>query len=196
MRKHGSFCRGDTRELLPDTFSVFSIGPSGLLDPLAYWTLWPTGPSGLLGPLAYWALWPAGPSGLLVCWALWPAGPSGLLGPLAFRFSTLSMLLHSICSSPKGVVNLLASGNINAATDIAKFLARGAKSSQIVHVQVEAGSGLSRDHSHSWPADTLVFDWDHCKPAALDLAGIKVSLQLWTWLSFHCSMQTFLMKQV
>ena len=44
-----------------------------------------------------------------------------------------------------------------------------------IHVQVE-------DHSHSRPADILVFDWDHGKPAALDLAGIMVSLQLWTWL--------------
>ena len=48
-----------------------------------------------------------------------------------------------------------------------------------IHVQVEAGSGLSYDRSHSRPADNLVFDWDH------------VSLRLWTCLSFHRSMQTF-----
>ncbi|KAL5486932.1 hypothetical protein EMCRGX_G019472 [Ephydatia muelleri] len=29
-----------------------------------------------------------------------------------------------------------------------------------IHVQVEAGSGLSHDRSHSRPADILVFDWD------------------------------------
>ena len=35
-----------------------------------------------------------------------------------------------------------------------------------IHVQVE-------DHSHSRPADILVFDWDHGKPAALDLTVIS-----------------------
>ena len=29
-----------------------------------------------------------------------------------------------------------------------------------IRVQVEAGSGLSQDHSNSQPADILVFDWD------------------------------------
>ena len=28
-----------------------------------------------------------------------------------------------------------------------------------IHVQVEAGSGLSHDHSNSRPADILIFDW-------------------------------------
>ena len=37
-----------------------------------------------------------------------------------------------------------------------------------IHVQVEAGSGLSHDRSHSRSAGILVFDWDHGKPAALD----------------------------
>ena len=46
-----------------------------------------------------------------------------------------------------------------------------------IHVQVEAGSGLSRDHSHSRPADILVFDWDHGKPAALDLTVISPLMQ-------------------
>ena len=51
-----------------------------------------------------------------------------------------------------------------------------------IHVQVEAGSDLSQDRSHSRPADILVFDWD---PAALDLAALL----------FHRSMQ-FLKKRV
>ena len=38
-----------------------------------------------------------------------------------------------------------------------------------IHVQVEAGSGLSHDHSHSQPAD-----WDHGKPAALELSVISL----------------------
>eukprot|EP00731_Ephydatia_muelleri_P014392 Em0008g112a len=38
-----------------------------------------------------------------------------------------------------------------------------------IHVQVEAGSGLSHDHSHSRPAD-----WDHGKPAALELSVISL----------------------
>ena len=42
-----------------------------------------------------------------------------------------------------------------------------------IHVQVEAGSGLSHDHSNSRPADILVFDWDHGKPAALDLTVVS-----------------------
>ena len=42
-----------------------------------------------------------------------------------------------------------------------------------IHVQVEAGSGLSHDHSHSRPADILVFDWDHGKPAALNLTVVS-----------------------
>ena len=42
-----------------------------------------------------------------------------------------------------------------------------------IRVQVEAGSGLSQDHSNSRPADILVFDWDQGKPAALDLTVIS-----------------------
>ena len=42
-----------------------------------------------------------------------------------------------------------------------------------IHVQAEAGSGLRQDHSHSRPADILVFDWDHGKPVALDLTVIS-----------------------
>eukprot|EP00731_Ephydatia_muelleri_P019688 Em0012g513a len=42
-----------------------------------------------------------------------------------------------------------------------------------IHVQVEAGSGLSYDRSHSRPTDILVFDWDHGKPSALDLSVIS-----------------------
>ncbi|KAL5509400.1 hypothetical protein EMCRGX_G004770 [Ephydatia muelleri] len=41
-----------------------------------------------------------------------------------------------------------------------------------IHVQVEAGSGLSHDCSHSWPADILVLR-DHGKPVALDLSVIS-----------------------
>ena len=40
-------------------------------------------------------------------------------------------------------------------------------------VQVEAGSGLSQDHSNSRPADILVFDRDQGKPAALDLTVVS-----------------------
>ena len=43
-----------------------------------------------------------------------------------------------------------------------------------IRVQVEAGSGLSHDHSNSRPADILVFDWDHGKPAALDLTVVSL----------------------
>ena len=43
-----------------------------------------------------------------------------------------------------------------------------------IHVQVEAGSGLSHDRSHSWPAGILVFDWNHGKPAALDLTVVSL----------------------
>ena len=43
-----------------------------------------------------------------------------------------------------------------------------------IHVQVEAGSGLSQDRSHSWPADILVFDWDQSKPAAMDLSVVSL----------------------
>ena len=42
-----------------------------------------------------------------------------------------------------------------------------------IRVQVEAGSGLSQDHSNSRPADILVFDWDRGKPAALDLTVVS-----------------------
>ena len=42
-----------------------------------------------------------------------------------------------------------------------------------IHVQVEAGSDLSQDRSHFRPADILVFDWDHGKPVALDLAVVS-----------------------
>ena len=42
-----------------------------------------------------------------------------------------------------------------------------------IRVQVEAGSSLSQDRSNSRPADILVFDWDHGKPAALDLTVVS-----------------------
>ena len=47
-----------------------------------------------------------------------------------------------------------------------------------IHVQVEAGSDLSQDRSHSRPADILVFDWDHSRPAALDLTVVSLLNEL------------------
>ena len=37
-------------------------------------------------------------------------------------------------------------------------------------VKVEAGSYLSKDHSHTSPADILVPNWSLGKPAAFDLS--------------------------
>ena len=36
-------------------------------------------------------------------------------------------------------------------------------------VRVEKGSGLTPDHSHTRPADMLVFDWDRGRHAAFDV---------------------------
>ena len=42
-----------------------------------------------------------------------------------------------------------------------------------IRIHVEAGSGLSQDHTNSRPADIPVFEWDQGKPAALDLTVVS-----------------------
>ena len=53
-----------------------------------------------------------------------------------------------------------------------KLLDTLAEACRRVHlsVKVEAGSNLTRDHSHSCPADMLVPNWSVGKPAAVDLS--------------------------
>ena len=36
-------------------------------------------------------------------------------------------------------------------------------------MSIEKGHGLTRDHSHSRPADVLIAGWDRGKPAAFDV---------------------------
>ena len=40
-----------------------------------------------------------------------------------------------------------------------------------LNVSVEKGHGLTRDHSHTRPADLLIAGWDRGKPAALDVTS-------------------------
>ena len=43
-------------------------------------------------------------------------------------------------------------------------------------VSIEKGLGLTRDHSHSRPADVLIAGWDRGKPAAFDGHGSIATL--------------------
>ena len=80
--------------------------------------------------------------------------------------SALDPLGHHVATCKRGVDAVLRQNKLRAIL---------LESFDRVHirVQVEAGSRLSQDHSHFRPADILVFDWDHGKPAALDLTVIS-----------------------